>query len=776
MMRAVRSPASTSTAPTTRMTSIVAAKAPAALSFVLALAAMAPAQETAPSRTTQPPQEPPKAQPSPPQDTDKKPSPKPKLTYEDLVLKGGALLGATVTAVWIPGGHDCAFASPDGLSILRRSPRQPEPVTLIDAATLWTKLGAPATDGKPKRLPAYAFHDATTLRIELEGALWHVPLGEGAARTALRWPAEIDTRDDHVPLAIAPGDLRVAYVKDHNLHIAGSDGEAQRITKDGSPDIVYGGAAHRAEFGITHGLSWSPDGRFLAFYREDQRPIDVYPYQDPLATPPRPRHGRYPMAGRADSVVTVGIYDVEEEETRWLEHDLALDLYWTNVTFSHDSKEIYVALVSRAQDRMELARFSTESGRRVATLLEEKDAEWVEPEHGPWSLSDGRFLWWSPRDGHRHLYLCGRDGATLLQVTRGAFDVQELLDVDAEKGLLWFTASGEDPRQKHLFSAKLDGSEVRQVTRDRGSHQCALSPDRSFAFASWSNLETPPQPRFVDLASGECEPLPAPALPLLDYELPQSRMFQVRADDDSVLYGNVLLPRDIAEGEKLPVLLYVYGGPHLQQVTDSWLGSASLWLHALANHGYVVCRLDNRGTPHRGIAFEQAIHRRMGTIEAKDQLRAVDWLAQQPFADVSRIGVHGWSYGGYMTLRLLGLAPGTFRCGISGAPVTDWAMYETGYTERYMDTPGENPDGYAQSSCMPLAEKIDARLLVVHGTDDRTVMWSHTLQFVDRCIDAGKQVDYMPYPNQTHRLVGPDRVHFQRLLKDHLDRWLAPAK
>ncbi|MEQ1631731.1 MAG: prolyl oligopeptidase family serine peptidase, partial [Planctomycetota bacterium] len=517
----------------------------------------------------------------------------------------------------------------------------------------------------------------------------------------------------------------------------------------------------------------SPDGRYLAFYREDQRPIDAYPYQDPLAMPPALRHGRYPMAGRNDSIVTVGIYDAVEGALRWLEHDDALDLYWTNVTFAPDGKSLVVALVSRGQDQLELARFDCSSGRRTGTLLSEHDKEWVEPEHGPWFLPDGRFLWWSSGDGHRHLYLHGNDGARLLQVTKGAFDVQELLEVDAARGSLWFSASGEDPRQLHLLEAKLDGSEVKQVTRDRGTHRCSLAPDARFAFVTWSNLETPPQPRFVDLQTGAVEPLPQAPVPLLDYELPQSRMFQVKADDDTVLYGNVLLPRDVAEGQKLPTLLYVYGGPHLQQVTDSWLGNASLWLHALCNHGYVVCRLDNRGTPHRGIEFEQSVFRKLGTLEVSDQLRAVEWLKQQPFVDGTRVGVHGWSYGGYMTLRLLGQAPGTFRCGVSGAPVTDWAMYETGYTERYMDMPSENGEGYAGSSCLLLAEKLQDRLLVVHGTDDRTVMWSHTLQFVDRCVKAGKFVDYMPYANQTHRLVGADKVHFQRVLKEYLDRWLA---
>jgi dipeptidyl-peptidase-4 len=216
------------------------------------------------------------------------------------------------------------------------------------------------------------------------------------------------------------------------------------------------------------------------------------------------------------------------------------------------------------------------------------------------------------------------------------------------------------------------------------------------------------------------------------------------------------------------VLLYVYGGPHAQLVTDSWLGGASVWLQALACEGFVVCRLDNRGTPNRGEAFEQAVWHQLGTLEVQDQLRAVAWLREQPFVDARRIGVHGWSYGGYMTLRLMLLAPEVFACGVSGAPVTDWAMYETGYTERYMDTPVENPDGYAKASCLPFAGQLKRPLLIAHGTDDRTVMWANTLRFVDRCVEAGVDVDYLPYPMQRHGLVGPDRKHFLKKLRKYL--------
>ncbi len=690
------------------------------------------------------------------------------LTYDLVIERGATLLGPTPAAQWLPGGHDAAFAIGD--AIVRRSPGQPEPQPLLDAAALLGKLGIPPAEGKPAQLPEWSLRDAATVRVVLGNSIWHVPIGDGPAVRVLQWPDPLDARDDEQPLAVAPGDERAAYVVHEDLHVVDRAATTRRLTWDGGPDIVYGGAAHRAEFGINRGLFWSPDGRWLAFYREDQRAIAPYPYQDLDARPPAPRHGRYPMAGRAASKVQVGVFDCEDQSVRWLERDPDQDLYWTNIAFAADSKSLTVALVSRGQDHLEVARFDCATGKRTATLFEENDAEWVEPEHGPWFLPDGRFLWWTPQDGHRHLYLRDADGKLLLQVTKGAFDVQELLAVNADHTGLWFTASGEDPRQLHLYFARLDGSDVHQITRDRGTHQCTLSPDGAFAFDLWSNLETPPQPRFIDLQSGAVEALPAPHPPLLDLELPAQRLFQVKADDDSVLYGHLLLPKTIAENARLPVLLYVYGGPHVQQVTDSWLASASLWLHALANSGYVVCRLDNRGTPHRGIAFEQAVFRHLGTLEVQDQLRAVEWLKQQPFVDPARIGVHGWSFGGYMTLRLMLLAPGTFRCGVSGAPVTDWSMYETGYTERYMDTPRENPDGYQQSSCLPLVDKLDGRLLVVQGTDDRTVMWAHTLAFVDRCVDAGKLISYFPYPMQTHRLLGRDRIHFQRLLKDYLDK------
>lgn len=703
----------------------------------------------------------------------------PQLTLATVLARGPSLVAPLPQTVWLPGGHQATVVRTlaDGSQTLHRfADGKVAEEVLVDAKVLLQAIGAPAAG--PARFPKLAWLDENTLRIELPHAVHHWKPGSDKSEAVLAW--EEPDAGDSTRQAIAPGDRAVAFVRDHQLWLRERNGRLRQLTFDGSADLVYGDAAHRAEFGIDRGLWWSGDGRWLAFYREDQRGITPYPYQDLRTLPPRPVAGRYPMAGGKHAVVRVGVVDTSDFGVHWLEHDPDEDVYWTNITFG-PGDTLAVARVNRGQDHAELVRFHAATGKRLATLLAEHDAEWVEPQRGPTFLPDGRFLWWSPRDGHLHLCLHGADGALVAQVTKGAFDVQQLLAVSPDGACVWFEASGEDPRQRHLFAAKLDGSEVRQVTRERGTHRASLSPDAQWAHVVWSNLETRPGARLLDLANGTAVPLPAAEDPLAGTPLPAQRLFQIKAEDDTVLYGHVALPPDLgppdlAEAQRCPVLLYVYGGPHVQLVTDEWFGGAPLWLQAFAAEGYVVCRLDNRGTPNRGAAFEQVLHRRLGVIEVQDQLRAVEWLKQQPFVDGARIGVHGWSYGGYLTLRLLLAAPTTFACGASGAPVTDWAGYETGYTERYMDSPAENAEGYRVASCLPLVAQLQRPLLLVHGTDDRTVMWSHTLAFVQRCVDEGKQIDYFPYPMQKHGLVGKSRAHFLTLMHDWLARHLRPGE
>lgn len=696
------------------------------------------------------------------------------LTFEHVLSKGPALLPALPQARWIPGTRSLAILRSEGDAasnpVLLHLVPGAEPTPLCDARQVLAAIGKPAAADAPAAFPAWSCRDKTTLRLQVGNSVWHWRPGEARAELVLQLPEGAEDA------TFAPDDQRVAFRLQHELHVLDPRTGLRRLTWDGTADVVYGGAAHRAEFGIQNGLFWSACGRRLLFYREDLRPIASTPLQDLDAETPSPGHGRYPVSGARHSRVTVGVYDAEERSVCWLQHDPDLDQYWTNLTFG-PGDTVVTALVNRGQDHLRLVRFDARTGTQQATLLEERDQHWLEPEHGPYFLADGRFLWRSPKDGHHHLYLHDGDGKLLVQVTRGAFDVQELLGPAADGNGIWFHASGEDPRQRHLFHAGLDGKAVKQLTRERGCHACTLSPDGALCLDTWSNLTTQPSLVVLDLASGAAVPLPAVANPLSAFRMPVQRFFQVQVPEGPVLYGHLLLPPNMAEGQRHPVLLYVYGGPHVQLVTDRFLGGASLWLHALAAEGYVVCWLDNRGTPNRGIAFEQAIYRQLGVLEVQDQMRAVEYLKAQPFVDPTRIGVHGWSYGGYLTLRLLLLQPDAFACGISGAPVTDWRLYETGYTERYMDTPAENPQGYAAASCVDpaLVKNLKAELLLVQGSDDRTVLWSHSLRFLRSSVAAGVFPRYMVYPMQQHGLQGPNRSHFLMLCKRFLDERLKPG-
>jgi dipeptidyl-peptidase 4 len=699
-----------------------------------------------------------------------------QLTLATVLERGPTLVAPLPRAVFVPGGAPTiVLTDAAGNESLHRIVDGKVDATPIVTAEALARLLPDATPGRT--LPPLSWADGETLRIEHGHAILHWRPGGETAVAQLTWPsASVPAADAPFqgPMhAVAPGDRHVVYRHEHQVFVADRQGQRRQLTFDGGPDIVYGafdggpdivygGAAHRAEFGIDRGLFWSSDGRFAAFYREDLRVM-----------PPAPRHGRYPMAGGAHGKVTVAVCDTTDFHVAVLEHDPDEDVYWTNVTFGPEHT-VWVTRVTRGQDHLELVRYDARSGKRLGTLLTEHDAEWVEPEHPPVFLPDGRFLWWSSRSGFRHLWLCNADGTVVGPVTQGNFDVQELLATAPAGDAIVFAASGEDPRQRHVFTAAIDRQEIQQLTRERGTHEATVAADGQWAHVVWSNLTTRPNARLVHFGSAAVVALPQPADPLAGMALPKQRLFQIPVDDDTVLYGHVALPPDHKPGQRCPVLLYVYGGPHVQLVTDRWLGGAPLWLQALAAEGYVVCRLDNRGTPNRGITFEQAVHRRLGVLEVEDQMRAVAWLQKQPFVDADRIGVHGWSFGGFLTLRLLGLHPTTFACGISGAPVTEWAMYETGYTERYMDNPSENPDGYRQSSCLPLAAKLERPLLLVHGTDDLTVVGSHSLAFVEQAILADRSLDYLPYPMQQHGLTGQHKKHFLRTLRDWFARHLRP--
>lgn len=651
---------------------------------------------------------------------------------------------------------------------------------IADVASLREILkGAELGGLNARHLAAASWTPDSRARLIVNGQLVHIDLDSGKATLGLTVPVDAEAT------AWAPGDRCVAWSKEKDIHVRGSDGKIVRVTHDGYRHLTHGLAVHRVEFGITDGMWWDPTGRRLAFYREDLRPIERYPASDFAPRPAKDLDLRYPMAGRNGSVVSIGIFDTRDGSLRWLETDPAADEWHTNVTWAPDGESLYVAHVNRKQNAMELRRWSAVDGKRLGTLFEEKDSEWIEPEHGPIFLPDGsgRFLWFSHRSGFNHLHLHSADGAHEFQVTGGAFDVNEFLGFDPTGAKIRVHASGRDPRQNHLFECALtkpvygveetdagaviteSATRMRQVTGGRGQHRAMLSPDGAHALDTHSNLEHPGKVDLIGIDGRVIRTLHESKNPLDGLRTGRESFFETKTEDGQPLYGHQILPPEFEEGESYPVLVYVYSGPHSQFVRDEWmggLGTTNLWLHHMATQGMIVLRTDGRGTANRGIEWAQCIHRRLGTCEINDQIAGLDHILENYPGDPDRVGVTGWSYGGFMTLSLMTRAGDRFAAGVAGAPVTDWRYYETGYGERYMDRPAENEEGYDNSDPARHVKGIKGRLLVVHGTSDETVVLQHSMHFLDACIDAGKEVEFFAYPGQLHGLRGRDRQHFYR--------------
>lgn len=699
----------------------------------------------------------------------------PEFTLENVLTRGREFEPQLPVAAWITGTESFSVVQTDesGETVVRYPIDGSLHEEMFDLAALEVAVGV--DEGSLTSLPSISWLGPETVRFEHDDAVWHWNLAAADAIRVLPLPADARAR------AIGGPDARAAFVVDDDLWIVtrGEDGR-HRVTWDGAAqDIVYGGAAHRAEFGIRTGLWWDPTGRRLAFSREDMRAIAPYPYAEFDAFPPAPRHGRYPMAGSDHSRVTIGVWDSADRSLRWLEHDPDADVYWTNVTFSPDGSRVFVALVSRGQDHAELVEFDAVSGKRTRSLFSESDPEWVEPEMGPIFVPprsdaepDGRFLWFSPRDGSRNLYEYAADGSLIRQLTTARFDLRAFGGFTGDGAGCYVTGSGDHPLQMHLWRVDLADGAMTQVTQGDGQHG-ALVSDSDHVL---DHAESASNPGTLTLIPrhGERRVVSRATDPLADRDTGSGEFFTIEADDGQELHGYVLRPPGFDPSQKYPLLHYVYGGPHSQLVRDVHGHGANLWLRWMASQGYVVSCLDNRGTDNRGIEFAQCVHRRLGVLEVADQLAAVRHLIGLGFIDPARVGVHGWSYGGYMTLRLMLMAPSTFAAGVSGAPVTDWAHYETGYTERYMDTPAENPTGFEASSVLPLVGALEGRLLLVTPTNDETVMTSHSMAFLRRCVETGTLVDHMAYPMQVHGLRGQHRTHFYRLMTRHFAEHLAP--
>ena len=700
-----------------------------------------------------------------------------KLTVADALNAGKFVPRGLMGLAWHPDGQRYTwFAREKGdPSMLARTLDGKQSV-IIGWKTLRPVLAKAGVKGaSPQVLASLAWRKDGTLRLTAGKALWSLALSPVAVKKIR------DLAGGGAVSVTSKEGRHVAYVKGHDVWVRKDGKKDVRVTFDGSKDLTHGVSVSRVEFGITDGLWWDPTGSRVAFYQEDFTPITDYPFVDLAPRPAKRASGRYPMAGQAGSRVKVAVFDVASENVAWLETDPKVDEYLTNVTWHPSGDRIIVAHVNRAQNRCEVVEYDARTGTRLRLLFVESDQEWIEPEHGPIWLpgKSGDFLWVSFRDGHRHLWHYRGDGRLVGQVTRGKFDFAGFDRFAPDgKGLYWIT-TGPNVLQKHLYYTSLDGKTQRAVTKGRGQHDALLSPQCAHLIDVHTDLELPLAIDLVDSQTGKASRIHTAKDPFKDYAKARDSFFTVKTEDGEDLHGYLVLPPTTEPGKKYPVINYVYGGPHSQLVQDRWLsgfGRWNLWLHAMAHDGYVCFIVDGRGTNNRGIEWQQSVFRRLGTLEADDQIRGLEHVLARDDTDRNRVGVTGWSYGGFMTLTMMTRKPAWYRAGVAGAPVTDWAYYETGYGERYMDTPQENRAGYKKADPGTHAKGIRGRLLVVHGTRDDTVVWQQTLSFLEKCVDAGAPVDYMAYPGHVHGLRGKAFTHFIRKLTDYFDLHLRKVK
>lgn len=562
----------------------------------------------------------------------------------------------------------------------------------------------------------------------------------------------------------------VAYVFDQNLYVYHKS-KPEQITLDGGNGIVYGQAVHRNEFGINGGTFWSPKGSALAFYRMDESMVTDYPIYDLNQKPAAFANIKYPVAGEKSHHVTVGVYHLATGRLTYLQTGLPEEQYLTNISWSPDEKYIYIAVVNRAQDQMSLRMYDAASGRYIKTLFEERNARYVEPEHPVMFVKnqEGKFIWQSERDGYNHVYLYDTSGRLLKQVTSGNWVVTEVLGFDASGDKLFIMGTKESPLSQDLYCYSLKSGKSLRLSNNEGTHRIKGSPNNVHFIDQFSNTLTPMDIRILTDQGEIFETIHQSANPLEAYNLGEMSIGTIKADDGTDLYYRLFKPSNFDPTKKYPVVVYLYGGPHLQLVTNTWLGGANLWYQYLAQQGFVVFSLDCRGSANRGFAFESAVHRQMATLEMEDHISGVNWLKSQTWVDGSRMGVHGWSYGGFMTTSLMTRKPGVFKVGVAGGPVIDWKYYEVMYTERYMDTPQENPEGYQNNNLLGYVDKLEGKLLMIHGTEDDVVLWQHSLMYVQKAVESGvTNLDYFVYPNHKHNVYGKDRLHLYQKVTEYL--------
>ena len=576
---------------------------------------------------------------------------------------------------------------------------------------------------------------------------------------------------------------------DAQLYLTDRNNETHQLTTDGSREIVYGETVHRNEFGINKGIFWSPDSSRVAFYRMDQSMVADYPQVDIVPRIATMVPDKYPMAGETSHQVTVGVYDMKTAKTIYLQTkagSVAADaqddnrpVYFTNIAWSPDSKTIYMFELNRDQNDCRLVSYDAATGRRTAELYRETSPKYVEPMHPirflPWD--DNLFVMQSQRDGYNHLYLYNKQGKLQRQLTSGKWVVMDVLGFNEKAKSIIIASNEANPIQRNCYAVSIKTGKRKPLDNGRGWHEAMLS-EKGESLLDY--VEEPDLPRMIvatDTKTGRQTTLFTAPDPWAEYEQPRFECGTIKAADGTTdLYYRMVKPADFDPTKRYPTVVYVYGGPHAHNVDASWHYGSRSWETYMAQKGYIIFILDNRGSENRGRDFEQVTFRQLGQVEMQDQMKGVDFLKSLPYVDADRMGVHGWSFGGFMTISLMTNYPDVFKVGVAGGPVIDWKWYEVMYGERYMDTPQTNPEGYEKTSLLGKAKDLKGKLQIITGYNDDTVVPQHCLSFLAECIKAGTQPDFFVYPGQPHNMRGHQSVHLHERITQYFEDYLKTAK
>ena len=594
----------------------------------------------------------------------------------------------------------------------------------------------------------------------------------------------------------------MAYTVGSNLHVAEQGDFDKQVSpslvagkEEGETGILYGQSVHRNEFGIMKGTFWSPKGTYLAFYRMDQSMVTDYPQVNTSTRIATPEPDKYPMTGMTSHKVTVGVYNVKTGKTVYLQAGDPTDRYFTNISWAPNEQHIYVIELNRDQNHSQLVRYNAVSGAKEAVVYEEKHPKYVEPQHPltflPWD--DSKFIYWSQRSGFQHLYLMdtqkktypekekGEDGETTIHeylqvtpLTQGDWLVQEILGFNAAKKEIIIGSTEVSPLQTNIYTLNVKTGKRTLIGKQDGTHQASLSANGTYLIDKFTSFSVPREISILPTNGKKGVNLLTATDPMYEqYNMPEITIGTIKAADGVTdLYYRLIKPVDFDPNKKYPAIIYVYGGPHAQLIHNNRFYDARGWDLYMAQKGYVMLTVDSRGSDNRGLKFENVTFRHLGVEEMKDQVKGAEFLQSLPYVNPEKIGVHGWSFGGFMTTNLMLTYPDLFKVGVAGGPVIDWKYYEVMYGERYMDTPQTNPEGYKGSDLKQKAGNLKGRLQIIIGGTDPVCVPQHSYTFLRACIEAGTHPDYFIYPEDGHNMIGRDRVHLHEHITRYFDDYL----